>query len=362
MAQKIYTKIVTGISLADLNTKMNAFFNNAPQQVIKIAKISNLSFMIYCYDPYVYNEIASYFGALPSGFFTYGGANIVGNNIYGIPLTYDKILKLDTSTDTLSTINCLPGYLKWGQSFVNGNFIYGLPYERSDFLKIDTTADTYTTLGDTGTGSEKYISSCVVGTNVYIFPGLKTNILKFDLTTDTFVSIGNIGIGFPTTIGYLKFSSTAKLMPNGFIYAIPMSYDKIVKLDPTTDTWTEIGSLGYALYKWYCFESVGNIIYGIPYQDTRILVIDTTTDTISYINTGLISKVENYGACAKIGNVIYGIPYDEIRIMRFDTLTGSISFFSEISTLHNYYNATISPAGNIYSLPEYNDKVLKIVP
>ena len=79
-----------------------------------------------------------------------GGVLAPNGMIYGIPQDNTAVLKIDPTTDLLTTFGSLAGSAKWsGGVLAVGGMIYGMPSSSTAILKIDPTTDTATTFGVT---------------------------------------------------------------------------------------------------------------------------------------------------------------------------------------------------------------------
>jgi hypothetical protein len=150
-------------------------------------------------------------------------------SVYLIPQLYTKVGKLDPTTDTYSEFGALAGDFKWYRAVLYGNFIYAMPYNDHRILKIDTTSDTITYI-NTGisSGNENY-GGCVLSNGIiYGIPYNAINILRLDPLSDT-VSFFTNGL-FSNNFKY--YSGVNNAANN--IYAIPQDGEtRILKITNT---------------------------------------------------------------------------------------------------------------------------------
>jgi hypothetical protein len=163
---------------------------------------------------------------------------------------------------------------------------------------------------------------------LYAAPYTSEAILKINPFTDTWTEIPSGLAG--TSIKY----GEPILAPNGFIYFIPMGASQVMKLNPADDSITFFGSVGSAIYKWQSGDITENgIIYCMPLKENRILAIDTNNDTVSYVSTSLSNTIENYSKTIYARNgFFYGIPSAESRFIKFNPSNNDITLFGDISS------------------------------
>eukprot|EP00945_MAST-04E_sp_MAST-4E-sp1_P008010 g8010.t1 len=179
----------------------------------------------------------------------YGG--IVGHdgNIYGIPQCASGVLKINPRTQECTIIGKEEvsqhgqgqkmGW-KWHGGFYckETGAIYGIPSNADAVLKIDTKTDTVTTIGyplnrewsHRQDGRYKYLGGAIGPDGYcYFFPCDAERVLRVDLRTDKCKTIGP------------KFMEGMNKWQNGFcasdgcIYAIPQRAYGILKIEPSAD-------------------------------------------------------------------------------------------------------------------------------
>ncbi|MEM7181193.1 MAG: putative Ig domain-containing protein [Spirochaetota bacterium] len=157
------------------------------------------------------------------------------------------------------------------------------------------------------------------------------------------------------------------LASNGKIYGIPYDSNKVLIIDPTTNTAntnTITGLSGNQKWNSGVLGPNGKI-YGIPSYTNKVLIIDptnNTTDTSSI--TGLSGNYKWAGGVLAPNGKIYGIPADSTKVLIIDTAnnTANTSSIAGLSGTFKWCGGVLAPNGKIYGIPDSSDKVLIIDP
>jgi len=177
-----------------------------------------------------------------------GGVLGPNGKIYFIPGSSPSVAILDTKTNTLdtSTITGITGAgLKWfGGILANNDKIYCIPDDRlntDNVLIIDpktNTADitTITGIKSLPRGPSGWKSGCLhPNGKIYCAPYDSTTVLVIDPATNTVDNTDIIGLNAPDfNIGNRHFWHGGVLAPNGKIYFIPTSADRVLIADPNS--------------------------------------------------------------------------------------------------------------------------------
>ena len=111
------------------------------------------------------------------------GVEGMDDNIYGVPYYYDKWLKIDTSTETISLVG--NDLSKYGSGKYNGGVIgedcniYAIPKDANQIIKFNTTTQEVSEVGNRHNGDTKW-SGGVLHPNGYIYcaPYANNKVLK----------------------------------------------------------------------------------------------------------------------------------------------------------------------------------------
>ena len=198
---------------------------------------------------------------------------------------------------------------------------------------------------------------------------------------DTAASLSSIDIS--SLISSDAKYAGAILAPNGCIYFIPYTADRVMRLDPETGTAELIGdtltatNAGYASNKyWGGVLGPDGIIYCIPYYAKYVMKIDPTTDSVDFMSTNI--KNSTYanttthmwrGGVLSPNGIIYCIPYSAGHILKIDTINQTVSTMTDFTgskinvestcgaTLSCYAGGVLGPDGKIYCIPLNADYV-----
>jgi len=138
------------------------------------------------------------------------------------------------------------------------------------------------------------------------------------------------------------------LAPNGNIYAIPISSNQVLEIDPVNQTTSLFGSFS-GTNKWFGGVLAPNgKIYGIPFNSTQVLEIDPVNQTTNLF--GSFSGTNKWigGVLAPNGN-IYAIPISSNQVLeiskvnRPDVIGSDANIPASLSNLaasnyNEYYN------------------------
>ena len=257
-----------------------------------------------------------------------------GGILYGMPYTENRIIKLDTNTDTITTFGDFSSSEgKWnGSVYHAGNgCIYSAPTNASGVLKFEVATETWTTLG---TDSGYFGTMIAPNGYVYVIPGDNRYILKIHPYTDEITKIDTNNTTERKWTGGV-------LLPDGKIYCVARHYTKMLVIDTMTDTLSEVGSFTQNANNRYnsgIYTPSGHLyIYGYDVLDYNI-----TTNTYS-------TKISNSVMMGGVGHngVLYLLNRDGQNIRRIDTVTNSV--LSTITRSCYYSVPILAPNGCMYA-------------
>lgn len=242
--------------------------------------------------------------------------------------------------------------------FVNApnGYIYGMPAINStSVVKISTTgsssAYTFITTASFIAGN---IGGAALAPNncIYMFvrgfrDSTNGRIYKLNTVTDQ-ISV----LGSPPGTFFESAFLGAILAPNGRIYALPIGYGAVVKLNPNDDTFSTFGSIPSNAFANGVLAPNG-VIYCAPFESGLIYKIDTNTDTISTINTGLptVANANRWtgGVLAPNNECIYFMPNSSTGSLKIDPRTDQITFINSPGSSNFLSNGgVVGPDGIIY--------------
>lgn len=215
--------------------------------------------------------------------------------IYFIPGHAPRVLQLDPATDELRQIGPTGnGKYKWLRSVTVGDVIYGIPCHSDSVLRIHTSTATVTLMnipyeefyaGDPKTAAEqrnqkwKYhggnlspLDKCI-----YAIPQSATHVLKIDPVTDVCSLIG------PSLPGRWKWYGGLIGKPDGAIYGIPQNSAHVLRIHPN-DGVTLHGNFGDGGHKWHGASTT---------PDGTIVCVPSNADSVLCIKPPNVSDSQN---------------------------------------------------------------------
>lgn len=191
---------------------------------------------------------------------------------------------------------------------------------------------------------------------IYCTPYNASMILKVDPTDNSYSSVGSLGSNASQWSG-------AALASNGYIYCVPMYSANVLKIDTSNDTTSKIGSLGTGGDKWHgCVMARNGMLYGIPCSATTILKINTSNDSVSTFGSGTVpaGAYKYLGGSLAPNDCIYIPPFSTANILKIDTSNDYVSLIGDPTG--TYAGAITAPNGCVYGVPLTGNNVLKIDP
>lgn len=334
-------------SISQLNARF-PYSEDPTQQSISVSSIDIFGGALasngYIYSPpgasatglktNIANQSASTFGSFNGTTFKYGGAIFANGSVYFITASSTVVAKVNINTDAVTWLdssgvkgtesgNLGATIQKWYGAYLGQDGrIYCIPYNATAVMIIDPITDGITFLDTTGivtgpggnlSGSGKWDTGSCYGRYIYGTPSDATDIIKIDTLS---VSCSRIG-SFPA--GTAKWAYQC-LAPNGYIYFFPYFDNRIVKYNPSDDSFS------------YLATTIGS------------------TDT--HIKVGGVSLMPN----GKILIITYGLPYTNNYIL--DPTNDSVASFVKSSNAA-INGATLCPDGSVYAFPQGPATTLK---
>lgn len=142
------------------------------------------------------------------------------------------------------------------------------------------------------------------------------------------------------------------------LYGIPNDMDGILKYSNYSSE--IIGSLGSRLFKWTGGCYWHGCLYGFSRTSNSLLKLCIGTGKIDYVTGNYIYSGEHHygGVCTEDGYV-FQPPRDSDHILMWDLKKGFSQRIVLDGEKHRYCGSILHPNGNIYFLPELNDKVIQ---
>jgi hypothetical protein len=284
---------------------------------------------------------------------------VLGSNgkIYASAFNADNILIIDPSS-SLSTIS---GVTVGTTSYTNSSRTLTCPgasflsagLSVGDNIVITTTTNSYTGYLQSVSSNQTLVFVYALGLN--LASGTITNIQKTRVADVTTI---------PIAVGDNKYAGGV-LAPNGKIYMAPLGANRVLIIDPTTNSidTTSIAGFSTGGNKWNIPVLAPNgKIYCPPYSATSVLIIDPVTNTAdANIITGLTGTYS--GSVLAPNGKIYGIPHSATNVLIIDPVTNTAdTTLKGLPGSAKWQGGVLAPNGKIYCIPQESTSVLIIDP
>jgi len=281
-----------------------------------------------------------------------GGEEAANGNIYCIPGHAPKVLVMDTQkkqiypigpelrTNCSSPDTCNGRLYKWLRGIVIGDIIFGLPCHADDILRIDTSTNEVTTIpipheelfpNDPEQAKEqremiwKYHGGnvCPLDDCIYAIPQRAHYVMKLDPKTET---VSFVGPAFP---GKCKWYGGILGKQDGAIYGIPQNASGVLRIDP--ESVTIHGDFGTGNHKWHGGAAAANgVIVSVPANSDNVLCVTPgkipkleiigDTETIQSGRHRDDGKYKYLGAMAGTNGRVYIFPCASEYVLQVDTV------------------------------------------
>ena len=198
-------------------------------------------------------------------------------SIYFIPNRAGNILKLNPTTDTVTQITAAFGNGAFNGAIVSpqGN-IYGVPQSfLTNMLKLDTSTDTISTIPipSVNTGNNRWCGAAVAADGkIYMMPNSCNAVLEIDPATDATATY----VVWDTALRNQNLG--AVLGPNGLIYSPPNEGFQMMIFNPITKTASFVPTLGGGGYMYGGAMGPDGVIYMQGWFNDSVMAFDTITN------------------------------------------------------------------------------------
>jgi hypothetical protein len=226
----------------------------------------------------------------------------------------------------------LPGQDKWlgGMSSWDGKYIYGVPGGSQQVLCIDTESGDYKLLGGPYVGKFKWLRGVTCPKCVYALPSNAHSILKINPITQT---VSEVMYG---ANGSEKWQWHGGVYCNGHVFAVPCNAEHVLKINADTDEVELIGGPWKGLHKWYGGILASNdCMYCIPQTATGVLKVNTKTSVCTIIGEEECTRqlkdcpgggwAWHGGTVTNDGKLIFGIPSNADYVLKINTVTDKVT-------------------------------------
>lgn len=260
----------------------------------------------------------------------YGGASYSTNGkVYFCPQVAEAVMAVDSSDDSSYFFDSsgvvsddangnMVGAAKWYGIYQGADGrLYCVPYNATEVMIIDPSNDSISFIDTAGattfgngnlSGAQKWDGGCVYGNYIYCSPSGATDFLKINTLNGTCERLGTV------PAGTAKWAIST-LGPNGYIYMFPYFDNRVIKFNPTDDTFsylaTTIGSIDTNIKIGACTVMPDGRILASPVNQTQSWMLNTATDALAVIGRSLSGVTNNRwigGALASNG-AFYSVPF-----------------------------------------------------
>ena len=267
----------------------------------------------------------------------------------------------------------LPGRDKWlGGVLGSDGYVYGVPGHARTVLQIDPQTDTVRTLGKLAHAKYKWLRGNLhPDGSIYCIPCHAPTILRIDCTASPPV-ISEMGGPHP---GEWKWHGGVLSPYDRCIYGIPQFAETVLRIDPQTQTTSEIGgpfpgASPTGKHKWYGGLLGGDgCIYGVPQCASSVLKINPYTQEVTQIGKVEPGGWKWHGGVTGRDGCIYGIPANADTVLKIDPFSQEVTTIPFSYRCHHrsdrkykYLGGVLGPDGRIYCIPSDADHVLRIDP
>ena len=314
-----------------------------------------------------------------------GGELASNGKIYTVPGHAKRVVLIDCNVEppTIAPIGpVLDGDYKWlrGVRMEQTGIIYAIPCHADSVLRIDPTTDTVSTLHWDETdprapakgmpwkwhgGQVAPLDGCL-----YCIPQYAEYVLKIDPITEQLSFLDG-----PRLVGRNKWYG-GLVAGDGCIYGIQQNARGALKIDPSGPTVSTHGDYPEGGYKWHGgVTGPDGCIYGIPAHADTVLKISPgdppSLKTIGTCRTGqhrTDGKYKYLGGAVGHDGMVYFFPSDADYVLQVDPKKETVREVGpnlrELERVHNnkWQNGFTAPDGTIYGIPLKSSSVLRIRP
>lgn len=279
------------------------------------------------------------------------GAQVFNGNVVGIPNDEESVL-INQEQWALMRV-AKRGRFKWTGGGVWNNRLYCFPRTSNSFLVYDGEKAELLHLDFKYDFEHHYSGVLCNDIGVVYQPPRNTNhILKTDLKTNKSKKILILPDSFNCKLSYCG----SVRHPNGYIYFLPVSGCKVIKLNPLTDDWCFIGKP----ITTFCFDAKVGIdgnIYGFNHWK-GIVKIDVVKNLVSNIHSDI--RFYAYGTKVGLNGKLYSIPGDSSNVFEYDIQTDSVKVICTVqdTTDAKFAGGVTDTNGVIYGVPAEEEVVI----
>eukprot|EP00931_Biecheleriopsis_adriatica_P067006 TRINITY_DN41210_c0_g1_i1.p1 TRINITY_DN41210_c0_g1~~TRINITY_DN41210_c0_g1_i1.p1 ORF type:complete len:752 (-),score=125.14 TRINITY_DN41210_c0_g1_i1:18-2225(-) len=285
--------------------------------------------------------------------------------IYGVLPSSSRVLKVEPLSDLASLEHASDSSESGGDEWLqlvalsDGSALYAPPYAARRVLRIIPLTQSITTIGpDLGAAPSKWRHSSLAPNGaIYAVPWKASSVLKIDASARVSL-LGSFGVSL---VGAWGFSVSA----GSAIVGIPWGASDVLCIDSSTDDISTFGDFGSEPGKWrYATASSSGVIYALPLAATSVLRIDVSSRSAKQIGS-LHGGSYKWASGVQVGQWLFGLPDSACSILQLNMEHASVWTQGDLSCQgvqsHKWRSAVVADNGAIYAVPFTADSVLKIV-
>ncbi|CAL1127965.1 unnamed protein product [Cladocopium goreaui] len=299
-----------------------------------------------------------------------GGELGEDGNVYGIPGSASRVLKIVPSTDEVELTGPeMLGKFKWLRGIVVDDYIYGVPTNCPQVLQISCCTGQVDLVGPVFKGDWKWHGGvfCPEDRCIYAIPCNAESVLKISCCQSG-AEVSTIAAGSPALKGRCKWYG-GLLGDDGCIYGIPNCAESVLKIDPRLQDVQTIGpKFGDGGQKWHGgVVGKDGCIYGIPSHADVVLKIEPHSGAVRTIGKSIESgkwrpngKYKYGGGVVADDGTIYCFPSDADYVLKIQPETEEVVTIGPAFEGHNKYAIPCNAPG-VLQIMCHSDEV-KMIP
>lgn len=290
------------------------------------------------------------------------GAQAWDNNVFFIPNGTHQLVWIDNEKKVHAKSFIAPNEamsFRWTGGGIFDGRLWCFPRMSNSILSFDLLSKEarLDDLGQCYEGEHHYGGTMVDGW-AYLPPRNSDHILAIDLASK---EAHRIGLAPAWLKARFRYCGSVR-HPNGMIYFLPETGDRVIEFNPLLESVRFIGESIDATVFDACVDSSG-IIFGFSAASKGILRVDPDNETSSMIRTD-IGCPGCYGSKMGANGKIYGVPGDGSLFLELDPVTHSVRGLSGVPVLGTAKCAggAVLKDGSIVCAPAFGKTIFILAP
>lgn len=310
----------------------------------------------------------------------FAGGVFDGKNIWMVPHSADRVIKLDPKTGQMTDYNDWPsGFqpesnnLSFNGSFrggvYDGNNIWMIPYSADRVVRLDKNTGEMSGYKNWPAGFTKPIMAFSGGVddgnNIWLIPYNADRIVKLDKSTGNMTGYNNWPAGFSKS----SSAFSGGVYDGRNIWMIPLQADRVIKLDTVTEEMMSYNRWPDGFTKnwettFFGGTYDGENIWMIPYGSDQAIKLNASTGEMTGYPVGTSRGASAFASGIYDGKSIWMIPYHSGRVIRIDKATGEMTGYNnwphDFSKGPMAFFSSVYDGESIWMIPYSADRVVKL--